>query len=273
MFRRLVFVVFCGALISSCFEPPEYPFEPEITFRSIKYVEVADLPNGESMADSLILTIRFRDGDGNLGLTSTERRPPYNDRWYYVREPLNLDDKIFPENCRTYAAQHRCWFVPVPRPEYMAEFNKYIDYSSKRANVAPYDTLKPFIKPYNCENWEVIRDDDDKIVDTLYFTLNKHYSNIFVEFQTKNGDNTYTPFDWGSFLTYPSCEVQGFNGRFPLLNNPSDATPLEGDIKYAMPSPFFRIIFGAKTLRLRVYIEDRALNKSNEIFTDDFNFQ
>jgi hypothetical protein len=134
--------------------------------------------------------------------------------------------------------------------------------------------LKTFTKPYNCTNWEVVRNDvTDVAVDTLFFTLNSHYSNIFVEFQTKNGDNSYTTFDWSNFLSYPSCEVQGFNGRFPLLTDtPNGDSPLEGEIRYSMPSPFFKIIFGAKTLRLRVYIEDRALNKSNEVFTNDFNF-
>ncbi len=268
MFRRLLMTVFCGALITSCFDPPEYPNVPEIVFKSINYVEVPDPPTGEVTSDSLILTIRFKDGDGNLGLSSNDITPPFNDRWYYVRTPLRRDASLI-DDCHNYAAQNRCWYLnPL-----VSEFDKYIDYKQKRLGVAPFDTLKTFTKPYNCINWEVVRDVNDVAIDTLYFTLNPHYSNIFVEFQTKNGDNSYTPFDWGSFLTYPSCEVQGFNGRFPLLNDtPNNPTPLEGDIRYSMPSPFFKIIFGAKTLRLRVYIEDRALNKSNEIFTNDFNF-
>jgi hypothetical protein len=261
MFRRLLMMVFCGVSVISCFDPPEYPDQPEIIFKSVNYVEVADLPNGEVVADSVILTLRFKDGDGNLGLAGNETAPPFNDRWYYVKTPL--DPALNPE-CEPFKDQHRCYYVRK------VEIDKYIDYSDKQKGLAPYDTLKEFVKPWNCLNWDVVRDENDQVIDQLYFTLNPHYSNIFVEFQTKIGGD-YQPFSWSNFLTYPSCEVQGFNGRFPLLSEPGGDTPLEGEIRYSMPSPFFRIIFGSQTLRLKVYIEDRALNQSNVIYTNDFN--
>jgi hypothetical protein len=265
-FQWLLMSVFCSVSLISCFDPPEYPDQPEIVFRSLNYVEVPDLSTGEVTADSLILVVRFKDGDGNLGLSPNEIDPPFNDRWYYLKTPL--DPAVNPE-CEPYRNENRCFYLSNLK----TEFDKYIDYADKQSGQPPYDTLKEFVKPYNCTNWEVVRDQNDQVIDQLYFTLNPHYSNIFVEFQTKNGDNSYTAFDWSSFLTYPSCEIQGFNGRFPLLAEPgSTESPLEGEIRYAMPSPFFKIIFGAKTLRLRVYIEDRTLNKSNEIYTNDFNF-
>jgi hypothetical protein len=266
MFRRLLITVFCGVGIVSCFDPPVYPVEPEIVFKSLNFVEVPDLNTGEVTADSLILVVRFKDGDGNLGLSPNEIDPPYNDRWYYLK--ANLDKNLNPA-CDAYKSENKCFYISA----YKAEFDKYIDFTDKQSGVPPYDTLKDFVKPYNCTRWEIVRDQNDQVIDQLYFTLNPHYSNIFVEFQTKNSDNTYTAFSWSDFLTYPSCEVQGFNGRFPLLFEPgSSDSPLEGEIRYSMPSPFFKIIFGAKTIRLRVYIEDRALNKSNEVFSNDFNF-
>lgn len=261
--------VFCNATIFSCFDPPEYPDVPEIVFKSLHFVDVPDLPSGEISADSLILTLRFKDGDGNLGLTPDDNLPPYNDRWYYLK--TDLDFKLFPQ-CEPYRAEHRCHGYPNP-VDYKVEFDKYIDIADKNNGTPPYDTLHAFVKPYDCLNWEVVRDKDNHVVDQIYFTLNPHYSNIFVEFQTKNGDNTYTIFDWSDFLSYPSCEVQGFNGRFPLLFEPgSTESPLEGEIRYSMPSPFFKVIFAAKTVRLKIYIEDRTLFKSNEVYTNDFNF-
>ncbi len=269
LFRRLLVAVFCGVLVSSCFEPPDYPNIPEIVFKNLRYVDVPDSPQGETGTDSLILTLKFKDGDGNLGISPSENGPPFNARWYYVRTPLTRNI-LLNDDCHTYASQHRCWFYDVTATN---EFNKYIDYGLKRAGKSPYDTLQTFIKPYNCTKWEVVRNDKGIVVDTLVFTLNPHYSNIKVDFQTKNGDNTYTSFDWGAFLNYPSCEAQGFDGRFPIMkDNPNDGTPLEGEIRYAMTSAFFRVVFGAKTLRLKIYIEDRALNKSNEVYTNDFNF-
>lgn len=266
MFRRLLMIVFCGAAVASCFDPPVYPDEPEIIFKSLHFVDVPDLATGEVTSDSLILVVRFKDGDGNLGLSPNEISPPFNDRWYYLKEPL---DPKLNSDCEAYAGEHKCFYLSA----YKDEFDKYVDFADKQSGLPPYDTLRDFVKPYNCTRWEVVRDQNDQVIDQLYFTLNPYYSNIFVEFQTKNGDATYTAFDWSEFLTYPSCEVQGFNGRFPLLSEPgSGESPLEGEIRYSMPSPFFKIIFGAKTIRLKVSIVDRTLNRSNEIYTNDFNF-
>jgi hypothetical protein len=266
MFRRLVLMVFCSVGIASCFDPPEYPDTPEIIFKSVNFVAVPDLPTGEVTPDSLILVLRFKDGDGNLGLSPNETAPPFNDRWYYLKTPV--DPKVLPQ-CAPYANENRCFDFDL------SQIDHYINYTDR--STPPYDTLKDFVKPYNCTNWDVVRDEQGKVVNQIYFSLNPHYSNIFVEFQTKTGTvndpDPYVPFNWSDFLTYPSCEVQGFNGRFPLLQEPgTDSSPLEGEIRYSMPSPFFKIIFGSKTIRLKVYIEDRALNKSNVIYTNDFNF-
>ena len=269
MFRRLVLMVFCSVGIASCFDPPEYPDIPEIIFKSLNFVSVPALPSGEVTPDSLILVLRFKDGDGNLGLSPNETAPPFNDRWYYFKTTPDTARAL--SMCKEYVKNHqnKCFKFDLTQVQH------YVNYDDRAQ--APYDTLKDFVKPYNCINWDVVRDATGKVVEQVYFTLNPHYSNIFVEFQTKTGGpndaSAYVPFSWSDFLTYPSCEVQGFNGRFPLLQEPgTTGSPLEGEIRYSMPSPFFKIIFGSKTLRLKVFIEDRALNKSNVIYTNDFNF-
>src|SRR5882762_1994753 len=100
MLRRLGLVVFCGPLIFSFFNPPQYSNLPEIIFKSIQYIEVPDLSTGEVISDSLILTLRFKDGDGNLGLSTSEISPPYNDRWYYLK--ADLDPTLNPD-CAKYS--------------------------------------------------------------------------------------------------------------------------------------------------------------------------
>lgn len=51
--------------MSGCLNPPEYPIEPHIDFvRMTKDVLVQDQFN----TDSLLLTISFTDGDGDIGL-------------------------------------------------------------------------------------------------------------------------------------------------------------------------------------------------------------
>src|SRR6478752_564992 len=133
----LVVLIFAISL-NSCFEAPTYPVIPEIEYKSVKFIDVTD----PSAFDTLVLTVKFKDGDGNLGLASDEigcttvdgKKICYNDKFYY-----------------TYKG------VPVT-------------YKSKRT-VPGLDTLPAFVKPYNCINWEVQKV-NDVVKDTAYFTLN-----------------------------------------------------------------------------------------------------
>jgi len=226
-------LVILGLIVFSCLEAPQYSEIPNIEFEDIVF---KDVQNGSS-ADSLILSVKFRDGDGNVGLDPSETNEPYNDKYYFR----------FPNG-------------------------SYITYKTKRTDPN-YDTLPDFVKPYNCTNWEVVSQ-NQKVVDTLYFELNPNHYNISITFQVKDALGNFNDFDWDSFYTYPLCEVIGFNGRFPILSKDlSQPSPLEGSIRYAMNSVGFNIIFSIKTLRLKVRILDRSLNSSNEIFTPEFTLQ
>src|SRR6188768_2457128 len=68
------FVVLVG--FGACFDPPEFPDTPGIEFDHIEFVDGV-FPN----PDSLILYIKFKDGDGNLGLD--------NEDPFYVSYPFN----------------------------------------------------------------------------------------------------------------------------------------------------------------------------------------
>lgn len=57
-------------IISACNRAPELPLTPSIEFRNIEFKEV-DGP------DSLIISIYFQDGDGDMGLTSSDIDYPY----------------------------------------------------------------------------------------------------------------------------------------------------------------------------------------------------
>jgi len=54
--------------LNACFKAPEFPITPEITFNDIVFKDVSGL----ATADTLILTINFKDGDGDLGLDEAE---------------------------------------------------------------------------------------------------------------------------------------------------------------------------------------------------------
>jgi hypothetical protein len=257
-------------MVSSCFDPPEFPITPEIAYENIRFVDMPD-----PATDSLVLEISFRDGDGDLGLdpnetvfTLDDRDYYFNDRWYYTIEPMPECDDDPADGV------NRCHELKKD------QLANYISYALKRNPVNGSDTLKPFENPYNCTNWEVVRDETGLVQDTVYFQQNPYYNNIYVAFELKEPNSfcqnppCYSPFNWSQYLDYPNCEVQGFNSRFPYLNTESlGPTPLAGVIKYSMPSPFFKVIFGARTLRLRVSIVDRQLHKSNEIVTPEFSLR
>jgi len=279
IFLQLLVVVFCGTIVSSCFEPPEYPDAPEIVFKSVDYVKGGPLGDGTGQAaDSIVIRLSFKDGDGDVGISADEQYPPFNDRWYYTKvQPPH--DASLPDDCTSY--NKKCWYINERIIEEPEKF-KYIVYSDRRKTPG-YDTLKSFTKPYNCINWEAVYYDDDlnpdtptKPFDTLYFTLNPHYNNLFVEFEMKTDDpaSPYETFDEKQFFSYPLCGIRSFYGRIPILSEDLGRdTPLEGEIRYSIPSVSFETIFGAKTLRLRIYIEDRALHQSNVIYTRDFNLR
>ncbi len=214
--------------VSACFNPPEFPVTPQIDFESIRYKEFGT--GTDANADSLILIVTFKDGDGDLGLDVTEIGKPYNNKFYYV----------FPDG-------------------------KFINYKTKRT-VPGYDTLPAYIKPYNCTNWEIIKE-NNIVKDTLYFQLNPNYNNITIDYLVKNPNGTFTEFDWRNEF----CTT--FDGRFPILFKDKSGVPLEGKIRYGMGSSGFKALFSIKTLKLRIQIKDRALHKSNTIETPEFTLQ
>ena len=71
-----------GATLSlgatSCLSPPEYSDTPEIEFNRVEYTVGFD-PDGAVETDNVTVVINFRDGDGDLGLESQNRNPPYSE--------------------------------------------------------------------------------------------------------------------------------------------------------------------------------------------------
>ena len=72
LFQGFLPLFIISVTTTSCFEPPEFSDEPEISFNSIEFVPV------ETRRDSLILTFNFRDGDGDIGLDNTFTLFPYH---------------------------------------------------------------------------------------------------------------------------------------------------------------------------------------------------
>lgn len=286
---------FCILMISvalgSCFDPPEFPNVPEIEFQSIEFKRGATI----SDPDSLILTISFKDGNGDLGIDAADPRyisDPFNNLIFYrtnaagdliplstvagifsndtlnilniINVPPNESKLVFPrtKNNPLYSnlPAYDCQYY-----EYLLSANLWIHESALELLDNRQVQLIDTTSTVNSGRFYQMQD-------TLYMKINPNHYNIEVDFlmyepgNAEAGPDGFVEFDWRKEY----C-VQSFDGRFPKLS--PDDNALEGSIRYSMNSIGFRSIFGAKTLKLRVSVKDRDLNQSNVVETSTFTLQ
>ena len=98
--RWLWFLLVLGAL-SACYERPNLSVVPAIGMNNFYFKMI----KGVSL-DSLILTVNFEDGDGDLGLDANEDDPPYELYDVFVNNGDTLsigdNDTLPPYNCIDY---------------------------------------------------------------------------------------------------------------------------------------------------------------------------
>ncbi|QCR24897.1 hypothetical protein C1N53_04705 [Pontibacter sp. SGAir0037] len=109
--------------LSSCRKEPNFPDEPHIQYLRVEQSR-APLEQGQDpriARDIISIVIRFQDGDGNLGLSSTikeDTEAPFNfGSPYYNNFIANLLIREQDPN-----GGYR--FVPYPFPELSSEFNQ-----------------------------------------------------------------------------------------------------------------------------------------------------
>lgn len=65
---RLACALLVTLTVTGCFTEPDYPDVPQIAFKGIsRYTLAAGAGVGQQKRDSLVITIGFKDGDGDLG--------------------------------------------------------------------------------------------------------------------------------------------------------------------------------------------------------------
>jgi len=245
LIRNILYAVLLMVGLNACFETPTYPVVPQIEILN------DELYYGKSSTgDSIVVVLKFKDGDGDMGLSDDDNDVFEYAFKYYYKTGNVINNK-----------------------------NELVNYKFKRNNptfkIFKNDTLPlsayNFVSPYNCTNWEVVRNGSNVVTDTLFVIYNEDYYNIFVDFYTKNTNGSYTLFDPANVFKYPNCSIVGYDGRFPILSKDlGKKSPLDGKITYALKGAAFDLQFGSKTMQLKIRIQDRALNKSNVVTTKDF---
>jgi hypothetical protein len=286
-------IIFLSAstLLWSCFNPPEFPSTPQIEFNNVEFRVVG----GFSDPDSLILSINFKDGDGDLGLSTQDLDSPVHVTNFFTGqngELTAITSGIYDISGFRYLGSLKSpkntSYVLGHIPKNTGKLITFNDRSNPQ-----YSTLPPFAPPYSTctSNLQAYLSDTvfvekkykyalnpATIVDSLrrlngqqvvlyavlsslYIESNDRNYNITVQFQVKN-DTGFQDFDWRKQF----CTT--FDGRFPILAEKE--RPIEGTLSYGMTSTGFMTLFSLNTLRLKVQIQDRNFNKSNIVTTPEF---
>jgi hypothetical protein len=270
--KGLILFGFLGVLVSSCFNPPEYSNSPFITFANLQFKVTPD----PSDADSLIIFIDFKDGDGDMGLDDNYRDNPYHERNFYFEDQsagqivtvgtlqANVNRPPYPQVIPMLANGGAGKLV-TNRTRNKPGFGFLPAFSVADLECRNYTTQYLLVPPAaktSIDGSYAIQDtlydqglnEYYLLVDTLYFERNLNHYNILVRFFQSTG-GPFTEFSWEDEF------CQTFNSRFPVLTDKT-GSPLEGTIRYAMPSAGFNSLFNIKKLRLDVTVKDRALNQA-----------
>lgn len=267
----MILFCFLAGGASSCFTPPEFDDKPEISLSRIEFKVTPD----PSEADSLIVYIDFRDGDGDMGINDEFRDDPYHEQTFFledggeikpigtVQQPLN--------NIPGYPSELPMIVTPNPSGKLVTNRSRDNGYgflpafNSGDLNCRNYTIKELLIAPVSKNAidasfniTDTLRDQTGAeyyvIRDTLHFERNLNYYNIIVRFYESSG-GPFTEFSWEDEL------CQTFNGRFPVLAD--EPGPLEGTIRYAMTSSGFVPFFSIKDLQLDIIVKDRAFKKDS----------
>jgi hypothetical protein len=218
-------------LLAGCFEAPDFADTPKITFENVEFKQ------GSTDFDSLIISINYEDGDGDLGLDEDFDTDP---RYIPGRFALFEDDS----------------FVTIK------------DIGQPLPGISSFTEVPGFERPYDCVNWvEVPFNNNSK--DTLLFIPNENTFNFFVKFlfRDKGADDSvpFEEFNWVTEVDPIACGSP-INGRFPVLRDLSESdAPIEGLIRYSFISQGLVFLFEDKELKLEVSIQDRKLQRSNSV--------
>lgn len=115
IFRFFLTIFILSAATTGCWTPPSYSPVPEIVFNSMDKFEVIE-PFSKSKQDSVVITIDFKDGDGDLGESTDNRGNANYNTWgnYELRTFKKVSGNKFEE---VILAANAKLFFPVLKPD------------------------------------------------------------------------------------------------------------------------------------------------------------
>ncbi len=139
-------------------------------------------------------------------------------------------------------------------------FNAVDFQRDQSGNLITYSNRPAEAPNYNPIDWVVDPIVNNQTVkDTIWVVQNPNQFNIFVKFFIKR-NGQFSEFRWQDPPFFTT-----FNGRFPRVLTTEEGQAVEGNIRYGMLSSGWQSIFRNDTIRIDVEIQDRQLNRSNQV--------
>ena len=232
-------------LMSSCFSDPEFSDSPRISLENVRFVPGSAAPSG-TLFDSLNVTIKIQDGDGDLGLdvNSNLGNP-------FIDNAILFFDSISGQ--------------PIFSPELNAIRYGFIDVNTGEITKTTINDTIPEYEGINvCLSYDTTRTDpeNDSRQLIIYKQTNPQHNNIDVNFFRRvSGEDVFI--DWVR-RDAPNCS-ENFNARFGLPDQEVEGNPKEVLLTYAILGLQLGSILANDTIRLDIKIRDRALNESNVV--------
>ncbi|GJM60032.1 hypothetical protein PEDI_05840 [Persicobacter diffluens] len=143
-------------------------------------------------------------------------------------------------------------------------------------NPITYANRRPEDPPFNSQTnniyWQILSSGsgDNFRADTFRIELNPNHKNFFLRIYSKPAgtDQPYEEFDL--------LEEFGLSldSRFPYLNTTDKNRPLQGELKYGLNTRGLNNTdLRFDSVKFEIWIQDRALNESNRVFTPPFTFK
>jgi hypothetical protein len=288
-------------VLGACFDPPDFSNTPALEYKGVTFGETED---GE---EELIVSVNFKDGDGDLGLSATapdDVRDPFHDINFFANDNGQLFPLV-PNLVPDFTGYTLAKSKKTPQNsfyEILEPTKRTGEMITAQSRNEGFPSLPPYVDPYKCAVYKESYLNKNDLPDTVFIYKDLRYliknKATIVDSLVRDGSpntywyavvdnfyiqpnlgqyNMYVKFfikqNDGSFVEYDFaaefCETH--NGRFPRLADNDRA--LEGEINYSMVSTGFSAIFGNKTLKLQVTIYDRALNASNTVETPEFRLE
>lgn len=171
----------------SCVSPPDdFPSVPQISFKDMQFIET-------NTSDSLMISVDFRDAEGDLGLDPKEVNPPFHPLDYqrhpngdlvtYSTRPaeaplFNDRDWVIRPLVGTEIVNDTIWVKVNPD-----QYNIFVKFFIKRGgNYTEYDfSGPPFYSTFNGRFPRILAEDKDRAIEGTikYAMLSLGWNSIF----------------------------------------------------------------------------------------------